>query len=143
MTTPSLARAATPGPAVERDASTLLRRALQVDAAASAASAVLFLAGGAPLAERLGAPMSLAPVAWFLVAWAAALAWLSTRRVIRPGAAWMVVALNALWVVGSVIELAAGLFSPLGKVVFGVMALFVAVIADVQFLGIRRMTRAG
>ncbi|HVS12910.1 MAG TPA: hypothetical protein VMV46_03220 [Thermoanaerobaculia bacterium] len=142
MTTPSLARAAAPAHPADPDASSLLRRALQVDAAGSALSAVVLLVGGASLAELLGAPGSLAPVAWFLVAWAAALAWLSARETLRPGAAWTVVALNVLWVVGTGFELAAGMFSPLGKAVFASMALFVAVIAEVQYLGIRRVARA-
>jgi hypothetical protein len=134
--------ATAPRVATARDASTLLRRTFQVNAASSALSAVGFLAGGAALAERLGSPISLAPTALFLLGFAAFVAWLSTRESIPMAGAWIVVALDVAWVAVSATEIALGVYSALGNWVFGAMALFVAVLADVQVLGILRIRRA-
>lgn len=141
MTTHSIAATAHRS-TTERDASTLLRRTFQVNAASSALSAAAFLVGGSALAQRLGSPISLAPTAWLLLGFAAFVAWLSARRPIPLGAAWTVVALDVAWVVVSAIEIAIGAYSTLGNWVFGAMALFVAVLADVQILGILRIRRA-
>jgi putative effector of murein hydrolase LrgA (UPF0299 family) len=138
-TTPTTAKRSA---ATHRDSSTLLRRAFQVNAASSTGSALVFLAGGAALAERLGAPLPLAVTAGVLLVFAALVAWLSRRETIRPWAAWSVVVLDLLWVGATVLEIANGADTPTGKWVFGGMALFVAILADVQIFGILRMSRS-
>jgi hypothetical protein len=140
MTTHTLTATAPRSTSV-RDASTLLRRTLQVDAASSALSAIAFLLGGTALAERLGSPLPLAWTAVFLLAFAGFVAWVGSRETIPLRAAWTVVALNLLWVAASVVEIALGMYSTLGSWVFGAMALFVAVLADVQIVGILRIGR--
>ena len=87
----------------------LLRLALQFDAVATGAAGSLLLVGGPWLDDLLGAPATLLqPVGLFLVAYAAALGVAGSRPTISRPAARAAVALNALWVVGSAILVAAG-----------------------------------
>ena len=119
----------------------LLRLALQFDAVATGAVGSLLLVGGPWLDDLLGAPAALLqPVGLFLVAYAAVLGVAGSRPTISRPAARATVALNALWVVGSAILVAAGPLPLTGLgVAFAIaQAAAVALFADLQFLGLRK-----
>jgi hypothetical protein len=123
------------------DRERLLRRSLQLDAAASGALGVLLAAGGAVLDGPLGIPAALlVPVGGFLVLYGAALWLLGIRpRLSRP-AVKVVVAGNLVWVAASIVAAVAGWWSPttLGTVLVIAQAAAVALFAELQVTGLRR-----
>jgi hypothetical protein len=124
----------------------LLRRSLQLDAAASGALGVLLAAGGAVLDDPLGIPAGvLVPVGAFLLVYAASLWLLGSRpRLSRP-AVGVVVASNLLWVVASVVAAIAGWQSPTtaGTVFVLLQAAAVVALTELQLTGLRRARSAG
>lgn len=123
------------------DRSGWLRLALKLDAVATGALAVLGLAAAPLLDSMLGTPSSLLlPVGLFLLVFAAAVWLIGTRPQVSRVAAWSVVALNLLWVVGSVAAVVAGWLplTTLGTAFVLVQAVAVLVFADLQILGLRR-----
>lgn len=123
------------------DRSGLLRLALKLDAVATGALAVLGLVAAPLLDSMLGTPSSLLlPVGLFLLVFAAAVWLIGTRPQVSRVAAWSVVALNLLWVVGSVAAVVAGWLplTTLGTAFVLVQAVAVLVFADLQILGLRR-----
>jgi hypothetical protein len=119
----------------------LLRPALKLDAAASGALGVLALAAGTVLDGLLGTPLALlVPVGLFLVVFAAFVWGVGARRRINRKAAWAVVAVNALWVLASVVVLLAGWFplTVLGVAFVLAQAAAVFLFAYLQLLGLRR-----
>ncbi|WP_226363534.1 hypothetical protein [Pseudonocardia abyssalis] len=125
-----------------RTSDAFLRLALRIDAAASGALGVLSLAAAPLLVDVLGPPAPvLVGVGAFLVVFAAGLLVLASRRSIPRPAAWTVVLGNAGWVVASVLAVVLGgeALTGLGVAVVLVQAVAVAVFADLQWLGLRRM----
>jgi hypothetical protein len=119
----------------------LLRRALKLDAVASGTLGVLALIAAPVLEGPLGVPRAvLWPVALLVVAYAA-FVWMvaSAPSVSRTGA-WAAVGLNALWVAGSVAVVVAGWLplTVLGTVVVLAQAIAVAILAELQLLGLGR-----
>lgn len=118
-----------------------LRRVLFADAAASGATGLLLAFGAGPLAEPLGLPEPLLRAAGLsLLPFALLVAWLGRReRPWRP-AVWAVVAYNALWVADSIVLLVSGWVAPtvLGQAFVVAQALAVAVLAELQVVGMRR-----
>lgn len=130
-------------PARTADGGRLLRLALRIDATASGALGVLGVAAAPLLADLLGPPASvLFGVGVFFVVFAAALLVLASRRTIPRPAAWTVVIGNAAWTVGSVVAtiVAAGTLTGLGVGIVLAQAAAVAVFADLQWMGLRRLT---
>lgn len=132
----------TPAAVARRADDALLRRALQLDAVATGATAVALLAFTTPLSGWFGLPAALLGAAGFvLVAFVALLVWLLARPRIGPRWAWAVIAINALWVVESV----ALLFWPgidatvLGAAFVLAQAGAVALFAVLQWIGVRRL----
>ena len=122
----------------------LLRLALKLDALASGALGALSLAAGTVLDDLLGLPLALlVPVGLFLLAYAAFVWVLGTRRRIRRTAAWAVVAVNLVWAADSVALVLVGWFplSALGVAFVLTQAVAVFLFADLQFLGLRRARR--
>ena len=119
-----------------------LRFALRLDATASGALGVLGVVASPLLAELLGPP---APVLFgigvFFVVFAAGLLVLASRPVPDRRMVWTVVVGNAAWVVGSVVALVAGwdVLTGAGVAVVLAQAAAVAVFADLQWLGLRRL----
>lgn len=127
----------TPNP---RDA--FLRRVLLLDAATSGLMAVGLLAGAGTLAPILGLPKSLlVGTAAVLVPFAALVLWIGTREALPRAGAWIVIGLNALWVVDSVLLLFTDWVTPaaLGTAFVLAQATAVAVLAELEFMGLRRM----
>lgn len=127
----------------ERDG--LLRLALKLDAVASGALGALSLIAGTVLDDLLGIPLALlVPVGLFLLAYAAFIWVVGTRRRINTTAAWVVISLNLVWVAYSVVVVLVGPFPLTDSGVAFVLAQAAAVFlfADLQFLGLRRAQRA-
>jgi len=119
----------------------LLPLALRLDAAASGAMG-LGLAAASPLADNpLGVPAGwLVGLGIFLVAWAALLAAIAARRPIPAGAAWGVIAGNAVWVIASVVTVLADWFplTGLGTALALLQAAAVVVLLVIQYVGLQR-----
>ena len=123
------------------DMSPLLRRALQADALASGAVGLLLALAAGPLEELLGLPRALLLGAGIvMLPYALVLGWLVNRATVQRGWIWAVLAINAVWVVDSLSLLALGWVEPtlLGKVFVIGQAVAVAVLAELEFFGLRR-----
>ena len=125
--------------------STFLRRVLIADAVISGLTGVLMLTATGALASLLAVPAELLRSAGIsLIPFAAFVTWICTRRELPRTAVWTVIALNALWVVGSVWMLFADRFDPntFGMAFIVVQAIAVAVLAEMQYVGLRRLRYA-
>lgn len=119
-----------------------LRRVLLVDALAGAAMGALLVAAAAPLSALTGLPVALLQgAAAILLPFAVFLAWLSRRAAMPRAAVWVVIAVNVLWVVESVAVLLVGWTQPtvLGHAFVLAQAAFVATLAELEYVGLRRL----
>lgn len=122
------------------NASSLLRRALLLDAAASGATGALMLLAAGPLSDLTHLPPGLLRGAGaVLLPYAGFVLWLGLRAVPARGLVKAVVAINALWVVESVGILLLGWVAPnlLGVGFVLAQALVVAVFAGLQAAALR------
>jgi len=122
----------------------MLRTTLRLDALASGLMGLILAAGAAALDGLLGVPTGwLVAIGVALLGWAAALLRLAARPVIPAAATRTVIAVNAAWVLASVGALVADWFpfTATGVVMTVAQALAVAALADLQFLGLRRVQR--
>src|SRR5882724_6246688 len=118
-----------------------LRFALLADAAASGATGLLMIAGADLLTGMLALPVALMREAGLLlVPYVALVALVGTRENIPLTAVKAIIALNVLWVLGSVGLLVGGFVAPtaLGCAFVIVQAVAVGVLAELQFIGLRR-----
>jgi hypothetical protein len=123
------------------NASLFLRRAIQGDAIITGAMAVLLVAAAGPLGPLLNLPESfLREIGIFLVVYAALVGFLGTRERMPKAAVWLVIAANAIWAIDSIALLFTGWVSPntLGQAFVAAQALSVAVIAELQYIGLKR-----
>lgn len=123
----------------------LLRLALLADAVASGGMGVLLAAAAEPLAQWFGLPVPLLrEVGLLLIPYAILLVYLATRATTPRLPAQLIVAGNALWVMGSIALLMSGLVAPtaLGTAFVIAQALIVAVLAELQLLGLKRQRLA-
>jgi len=121
--------------------SPFLRRVLFADAATSAAAGLLMLCGAGLLEPLLGIPEALTRYAGLsLMPFAAFVAWLATRQQLSRAGVWAVIALNALWVVDSIVLLLSGWIQPsvLGQAYVMAQAVVVAALAELEYIGLRR-----
>ena len=121
--------------------SLLLRRALQADAIFSGAGAVLLTLGAGEFAPLLNLPEALLREAGlFLIAYAAFVGWLGTRTAFPKILVVAVVAGNAAWTISSIALIFSGAVTPnlLGEIALATQAIVVGVLAELQFLGLRR-----
>ncbi|MGL4637689.1 MAG: hypothetical protein ACRCWF_17025 [Beijerinckiaceae bacterium] len=119
----------------------LLRFALLGDAAASGATGLLMAAGSWSLAELLSLPRPLLTGAGLvLLPYAVFVAWLGMRTNVMTGMVWAVIAINAIWVVESMLLLLTGWVQPntLGTVFIVAQAIAVAIFAELQFVALRK-----
>lgn len=121
--------------------SPFLRRVIAFDAVACAASGALMAFAAAPLAELTGLSPSLTqPTGIFLLVWAAFLGWLATRPALPRAVVWTIIAVNVVWVVENALFLLLGWVQPtaLGYGFVIAQAVAVGIIADLQFVGLKR-----
>ncbi len=121
--------------------SSLLRRALVVDAAVSGLAGVAMLLGAHLLQAQLGLPAALLEGAGVsLFPFAALVVHLSRRSGPSAGGTRIVIALNAAWVAASCLLLLSGRVAPsgLGYAFVAGQALAVALFAEAQYVGLRR-----
>jgi hypothetical protein len=117
-----------------------LSRVMWLDAASCAATGALQLLPGDALARWTGLPNALlVGTGWFLLAYAAAAAWMASRASAPRRAIGLVVLGNLLWAVGcGALLLSAALnLSALGVAWVLVQAVVVVVLADLQWMGLR------
>jgi len=125
--------------------SRLLRQALFADAAASGATGLLLLLGGDVLAGLAGMPPVLLQAAGLvLLPFAALVLWLAAQPLLPRWAVWATIVTNALWAVDSLLLLASGWIDPtaLGVVFVVGQALAVAMLAELQYIGLKRTPAA-
>ena len=123
--------------------STFLRRVLIADAVASAATGLLMLLAANPLEQWLALPSGMLRAAGAsLLPFAAIVAWLGLRETISRAGVWIVIALNAHWVIDSVALLFTSWVQPalLGYAFVLAQAAAVAVLAELEYVGLRRAT---
>ncbi|RKH01354.1 hypothetical protein [Corallococcus carmarthensis] len=123
----------------------LLRRALLLDGVASGAMGLLMAVAAGPLGPLLGLEPGLLRAAGLgLLPFALLLGYLASRATLPSWPVWFVVAVNALWVVDSVLLMTHGPTAPtgLGVAFVTAQALAVAVFAALEYAGLRRGTSA-
>ncbi|MGA2058098.1 MAG: hypothetical protein ABSG88_22680 [Bradyrhizobium sp.] len=121
--------------------SSLLRRALQADTVFSGTGAILLTLGAGELAPLLNLPETLLRDAGlFLIVYAAFVGWLSTRTGFPKILVVAVVAGNAAWTLSSIALIFSGAVTPnvLGEIALAMQAIIVGILAELQFLGLRR-----
>ncbi|WP_417460554.1 hypothetical protein [Kordiimonas sp.] len=119
----------------------LLKYALIGDAIASGGTGLLMAAGAGFLGDMLGLSVSLLTYAGlFLLPYAAAVAFVGTRKAINRRAVWPIVILNLLWVVDSFVLLASLEPAPtiFGVVFVAFQAVVVLAFAVAQAVGLRQ-----
>ncbi len=122
----------------------LLRLALRLDAGVTAANGAAYLVAAGALAELLGLPEALLRGAGaFLLAFAVLVGLTAARPAVPRRAAGAVVAVNAVWALGSVAAAVAGWGTPTtaGTVWIVLQAVTVAGFAELQVAGLRRAGR--
>jgi len=123
--------------------SRLLRRALLTDATLTALAGLLLTFAANPLASLVQLPAGALRICGVLfIPFAALAAWLGTRpRVHRP-LVFAVITLNGLCALDLVLLLLSGWVEPnlLGELVIAAHAVGIAVLAEAEFLGLRRST---
>ena len=127
--------------AIHTTRSGLLKFALQLDAAVTAANAILYLAAFALLDGWLGVPVELLLGAGaFLLAFAAFVGRVAAQEHPARASVIGVIAVNVAWAIDSVLLLALDAFSPTlaGQLVIAAQAAGVAALAALQVAGLRR-----
>jgi hypothetical protein len=122
--------------------STFLRQVLLADAVVSGATGALMALGAGVLEPLLGVPATLLRGAGLaLVPYAAFVAMLARRDAEPRGVVWAAIASNALWAVDCVALLLTGWIQPsaLGLAFVLLQAVVVAVFAELQVVGLRRL----
>lgn len=127
--------------------SPFLRRVLLADAVLSGTTGALMAFAAAPLGRLLGLPPSLLLGAGLIcIGFAILVGALAGRAQASRAILWFVVVGNALWAIDSVVLLVTGWVDPtmLGIAFVLFQAAVVAVLAELQFMGLRRaMPAAG
>jgi hypothetical protein len=121
--------------------SPFLRRAIQADAIFSGMSAVLLGFGAGEFASLLNLPEALLrETGLFLIAYAALVGWLGTRATMPKILVALVIAGNAAWTLASIVLLFSDAVAPnlLGEAAIAMQAIMVGVLAELQFVGLRR-----
>jgi hypothetical protein len=112
--------------------SPFLRRALQIDALFSGVSALLLVFGASFLAPLTNLPEGfLRNTGLVLVVFVLGVGYLASRHVMPKGAVVAVIAINAVWTIGSIALLVSGWLSPnlLGQLFIVMQAIAVGVFA--------------
>jgi len=120
-----------------------LRRVLTVDAVVSGISGAAMALGAGVLAPVAGLPEGLLRGAGLsLFPWFAALMWLARRPQIPRRGVQAVIAVNGLWVLGSVAVLFELRPGAIGAGMVIAQAVMVGLFAELEIVGLRRAARA-
>jgi hypothetical protein len=122
-------------------ASSFLRRVLLIDAVTSAASGLAMIVFAEVLASVSQLPVNLISEAGIvLLPFAAFVGFVASRSEPARFAVWAIIALNIVWVVDSIGLLFTGWVAPnaVGYAVVIVQAMGVLVLADLEYMGLRR-----
>ncbi|HEX9360577.1 MAG TPA: hypothetical protein VF922_03360 [Bradyrhizobium sp.] len=125
--------------------SLFLRRAIQADAIFSGASALLLTFGAGALVPWLNLPENLLrETGLFLIAYAALVGWLGTRQSMPKPLVVIVISGNAAWTLASIALLFSGAVTPnlLGEAFVVIQAIAVGVLAELQYIGLRKSAGA-
>jgi len=128
------------------DSPRFLRNVLFVDAASCVATGALQLAFTNSLADLLNLPPALLlATGWFLLAYAAVVAAVATREPVPRAFVWIFVAGNFAWAAGCAGLLVAHPVAPtlLGEAWIVLQAITVVVLAELQWMGLRRARPLG
>lgn len=120
-----------------------LRRVLLVDAVSSGAMGLGLLAGADALSGVLRLPASLLTEAGIvLLPFAAFVGLLASREAPARTAVWFAIAMNVLWAIDSILLLVSGWVAPnaFGHAFVITQAAFVVVLAELEYIGLRRST---
>lgn len=122
----------------------LLKGALWANASFSTISGLALVFAEREIVRLLGLPdtVSLVPLGISLLVFAAVLVLFARKKSIKLLDAWIAVAMDAAWVIGSYPLLFVAPFSTGGKWIVGIVAEVVMVFALLQWLGIRRIRKA-
>jgi hypothetical protein len=123
--------------------SLFLRRALLADAVFSGVSAVVMTLDASALATFLNLPEALLREAGlFLIAYTALVGWLWSRASVPKLLVMIVIAGNAAWTLASIALLFSGAVTPnlLGEIVVVAQAIATGVLAELQYIGLRKST---
>ncbi len=118
-----------------------LRNVLRADALSCLACGLLQVVFTGTMAQLLGLPETLLAYSGeFLLVYAAAVAFISTRKPVPRPLVWVLVASNLAWALGCVLLLLSGRVAPslMGTAYVLVQAVTVGVLAELQFFGLRR-----
>ncbi|UUZ71547.1 hypothetical protein LP415_21825 [Polaromonas sp. P1(28)-8] len=118
-----------------------LRNVLRADALSCVACGVLQVVFTGQMAQLLGLPEALlAYTGEFLLVYAAVVAFVSTRDPLPRPLIWVLMAGNLGWAIACALLLVSGRVAPsmLGTAYVVAQALTVAVLAELQFFGLRR-----
>ena len=126
--------------------STFLRRALAIDAVASAGTALLSIVAAAPLSRLLEVPEALLRGAGLaLIPFVAFVLWTATRAQVPRAAVGSIIGLNAAWVAASLWLVFGSAIAPnaFGYAFIVVQAIAVALFAEFQYVGLKRAELRG
>lgn len=127
--------------------SRLLRRFLLGNATFSTLTGTLALVDAAPLTQAFGIPdpMFLPVLGVQLLMFAAAIVWIATRQEVSTRLAWIIIALDIGWVVGSIalLPFVSGMLTATGIATMVFIACGVATFASGQIAGVRRLNAQG
>lgn len=121
--------------------SPVLRAVIAVDAAVCGLGGAGLALDSGLLAGPLGlSAQVLQPLGFFLIAYAAVLAWLATRPALPRAVVWTLVAFNVAWALESLALPALGWAHPtgVGLAILIAQAAGALVVGDLQFLALRR-----
>jgi len=124
------------------DRGRFLRLVLALDAAVTGVNGLVYLVGAALVSDLLGPGAGpLRGIGIFLLGYGAAVALLAGRGTISQAGTRAVIALNLAWALGSVAAVVTGLleFTVAGAVWAIAQAVVVAVFAELQIMGLRRL----
>jgi hypothetical protein len=129
---------------VEEDRDGFVRLVLKLDAVATGAVGLLSMAAGPILDDLLGIPLTLlVPVGLFLVAYAAVIWIVATRRRVSRSAVWGAFAINLMYTMECVVVVAASWLplTALGTAFVLFQAAAVTLFAAAQFYALRKAAR--
>lgn len=119
---------------------TFLRNVLLLDAASGIIGGLLFILAAGPLSALLAMPAEfLRGAGAVLLPFAGFVLWAATCQPIQAKAVWIIVGLNAVWIIESVALLFGNWIAPngLGTAVVLGQAAAIAVIAELEIIGLR------